>query len=211
MPMTSAWSRSDFMLMWTMWAVMMAAMMHAAATPMVSAYARTVRSPRSSVRGSIPGFVDGYIAVWSGFALLATGLQWVLHDAALVNAMGSSTSRWLAGPAVPTSSPRSSTRCSSDAVHLSASCWSTGVNRPPHHQRDSSASRWPTQRRCLPNLPPHMIPIRCCSTAWAADATFGVYDGKAPAGIRSRLLALGVRVRVKLSALASSTSPASPS
>jgi len=53
--------------------------------------------------------------------------------------------------------------------------------------------------------------IRCCSTAWAADATFGVYDGKAPAGIRSRLLALGVRVRVKLSALASSTSPASPS
>jgi len=74
MPMTSAWSRSDFMLMWTMWAVMMAAMMHAAATPMVSAYARTVRSPRSSVRGSIPGFVDGYIAVWSGFALLATGL-----------------------------------------------------------------------------------------------------------------------------------------
>jgi len=167
MPMTSAWSRSDFMLMWTMWAVMMAAMMHAAATPMVSAYARTVRSPRSSVRGSIPGFVDGYIAVWSGFALLATGLQWVLHDAALVNAMGSSTSRWLAGPAVPTSSPRSSTRCSSDAVHLSASCWSTGVNRPPHHQRDTSASRWPTQRRCLPNLPPHMIPIRCCSTAWA--------------------------------------------
>lgn len=98
MPMTSAWSRTDVLLMWTMWAVMMAAMMLPAATPMVSAYSQTVRSPRSSVRGSVPGFVGGYIAVWSGFALLAAGLQWLLHDAALVNAMGSSTSRWLAGP-----------------------------------------------------------------------------------------------------------------
>ena len=99
-PMTSAWSRTDVLLMWTMWAVMMAAMMLPAATPMLSAYARTVRSPRSSVHGSIPGFLGGYLTVWSGFALLTTALQWVLHDAALVNAMGSSTSRWLAGPAL---------------------------------------------------------------------------------------------------------------
>jgi predicted metal-binding membrane protein len=98
MPMTSAWSRADVVLMWTMWAVMMAAMMLPAATPMLSAYARTVRSPRSSVHGSIPGFLGGYLAVWSGFALLATGLQWVLHNATLITAMGSSTSRWLAGP-----------------------------------------------------------------------------------------------------------------
>ena len=97
MPMTSAWTASDALLMWVMWAVMMAAMMLPSATPMVTAYARTVRSPRSAVHGSTTFFVGGYVALWSGFALLATGVQWGLHEAVLVDAMGASTSRWLAG------------------------------------------------------------------------------------------------------------------
>ena len=97
MPMTAAWTGADLLLMWSMWAVMMAAMMLPSATPMVTAYARTVNSPRSTVHGSTPLFVGGYIAVWSGFALLATGAQWALHDVALVDAMGTSTSRWLGG------------------------------------------------------------------------------------------------------------------
>lgn len=100
MPMTTAWSSGDVALVWSMWAVMMAAMMLPSATPMVLAYARTVRSPRSSVHGSASLFVGGYVAVWSGFAVVATGLQWVLHDVALVDGMGVSTSRWLAGPAL---------------------------------------------------------------------------------------------------------------
>lgn len=98
MPMTTSWSGADAFLMWTMWAVMMAAMMLPSAMPMVTAYARTVQSPTSSVRGSTTFFVSGYVAVWSGFALLAASVQWALHDAALVNAMGASTSRWLAAP-----------------------------------------------------------------------------------------------------------------
>ncbi len=98
MPMTTAWSLADVAVVWSMWAVMMAAMMLPSATPMVLAYARTVSSPRRSVQGSTTFFVGGYLAVWSGFALLAAGLQWVLHDAALVDGMGVSTSRWLAGP-----------------------------------------------------------------------------------------------------------------
>lgn len=97
MPMTSAWTRGDLVLVWTMWATMMVAMMLPSAGPMVTAYARTVRSPRATVHGSTWAFVLGYVAVWSGFALVATLTQWALHDLALVDAMGVSTSRWLGG------------------------------------------------------------------------------------------------------------------
>lgn len=102
MPMTAAWSVGDAVLMWTMWAVMMAAMMVPSATPMIQAYNTTiapVANGRSrSPNGSTPLFVAGYLVAWSGFAAVAAGAQWLLHDAALVNAMGTSTSRWVAGP-----------------------------------------------------------------------------------------------------------------
>ncbi len=108
MPMTSAWTRGDLVLMWTMWAVMMAAMMIPSATPMIHAYSTTIGSPlRSSapstpngslpLNGSTTLFVVGYLIAWSGFAALATSAQWALHDAALVDAMGTSTSRWISG------------------------------------------------------------------------------------------------------------------
>lgn len=97
MPMTSAWTGGEFALMWTMWAVMMAAMMLPSAAPMVTAYTRTISSPRAGLHGSTPAFIAGYVVVWSGFAMLATLVQWVLHDLALVDAMGTSTSRWLGG------------------------------------------------------------------------------------------------------------------
>ncbi len=97
MPMTAAWTGTDALLMWTMWSVMMAAMMLPSAVPMIGAFAVTVRSERAQLHGSTPLFVAGYLLAWSGFAALATGAQWALHDAALVNAMGVSTSRWLGG------------------------------------------------------------------------------------------------------------------
>ncbi|MGA8209809.1 MAG: DUF2182 domain-containing protein [Nocardioidaceae bacterium] len=97
MPMTSAWTGQDVVLMWTMWSVMMAAMMLPSAAPMVSAYSHTIRSGTPGVQGSTVGFVGGYLATWSCFAVLATGAQWVLHEVALVDAMGASTSRWLGG------------------------------------------------------------------------------------------------------------------
>ncbi|MGI8755529.1 MAG: DUF2182 domain-containing protein [Acidimicrobiales bacterium] len=96
-PMTSAWTGRDLGLMWTMWAVMMAGMMLPSAAPMISAYSTTVRSGRAGLRGSTPLFVAGYLAAWSGFAVLAAGTQWLLHDATLVNAMGVSTSDRLGG------------------------------------------------------------------------------------------------------------------
>ena len=49
MPMTSAWTAGDVVLMWTMWAVMMAAMMIPSATPMIQAYSTTVESAVADV------------------------------------------------------------------------------------------------------------------------------------------------------------------
>ncbi len=98
MPMTSAWTARDVVVMWTMWAVMMVAMMLPSAAPMVTAYAATLRSPRSSLRGSTPAFVAGYVVVWSSVAAVGALAQWWLHDLTLVDAMGTSTSRWFAGP-----------------------------------------------------------------------------------------------------------------
>lgn len=96
MPMTAAWTAADAALIWVMWAVMMAAMMLPSATPMITVYTRTLRSPWSGMRGSTAAFTAGYVALWSTGALLAAGLQWLLHRAALVDAMGASASRWLA-------------------------------------------------------------------------------------------------------------------
>ncbi len=97
MPMTSAWTGQQVVLMWTMWSVMMAGMMLPSAAPMISAYSRTIRYSSTGPQGSTALFIAGYLLTWSGFAVLATGGQWALHDVALVNAMGVSTSRWLGG------------------------------------------------------------------------------------------------------------------
>ena len=97
MPMTSSWTPIQSVLMVTMWAVMMAAMMLPSAVPMVLAYDRFDRGSGDVQRGSTALFVGGYVVVWTVFAIAATGLQWVLHDMALVNGMGAATQSGLTG------------------------------------------------------------------------------------------------------------------
>jgi predicted metal-binding membrane protein len=97
MPMTSTWSPVQAALMVTMWAVMMAAMMLPSAVPMVLTYDRLDRESGEGRGGSTALFVAGYVVVWTVFAVAATGLQWVLHNMALVNGMGEATQSGLAG------------------------------------------------------------------------------------------------------------------
>jgi len=97
MPMTSAWSPIQAALMVTMWAVMMAAMMLPSAVPMVLAYDRLDQASAVGRSGSTALFVIGYVVVWAAFAVAATGLQWVLHNLALVNGTGAATQGGLAG------------------------------------------------------------------------------------------------------------------
>lgn len=79
------WGPVELGLLFLMWVIMMIAMMMPSAWPMIGRYARTLRS-----RGGNPGvragtalFVLGYIAIWSGFSLCATVVQWGLHTVAL--------------------------------------------------------------------------------------------------------------------------------
>ncbi len=97
MPMTAAWSPAQAALMVTMWAVMMAAMMLPSAVPMVLAYDQMDRASADARDGSTVLFVAGYIVVWVAFAVAATGLQWALHNMALVDGMGAATGGGLAG------------------------------------------------------------------------------------------------------------------
>ena len=88
------WSPSYALLMVIMWAVMMAAMMLPSAAPMILLFATIDRKRHQD--GALHGrtwiFASGYVAVWVGFSIVATALQWQLERAALLSPMMASTS-----------------------------------------------------------------------------------------------------------------------
>src|SRR5262245_53879634 len=71
-----------------MWSVMMVAMMLPSAAPMVLLYARVGRKAAIDVDPFTPTglFAAGYLLVWFGFALAATGAHWALERGALMPA-----------------------------------------------------------------------------------------------------------------------------
>src|SRR6185437_13532507 len=69
MPM-SDWSGANFIAVFLMWAVMMAAMMLPTATPMVSVFGSLNRARGETMRTA--AFVAGYFALWAAFAAAAT-------------------------------------------------------------------------------------------------------------------------------------------
>ncbi len=94
MPAMMHWSVLDLVLVFIMWAVMMAAMMLPSAAPMVRMFTRSA-GPRSGPLSAL--FVGGYLAVWTAFSLLATLAQWGLLELRLITPMMESASRWLSG------------------------------------------------------------------------------------------------------------------
>jgi predicted metal-binding membrane protein len=73
--MTPVWDALHLVLLWTMWAVMMTAMMLPSATPMV-------------LLATHPYAVAaGYVGVWALFSVGATALQWALGRSAILNPM----------------------------------------------------------------------------------------------------------------------------
>ncbi len=89
LPMSSAWTASDFFMTFMMWAIMMAAMMIPSVTPMVLTFTAVNRKRYAAQSTFVPVwiFILGYLLVWSGFSLLATLFQWSLHAAALLAPM----------------------------------------------------------------------------------------------------------------------------
>ena len=82
-----------------MWGEMMVAMMLPSAAPIILTFATVNRKRREREQPYVPSaiFVSGYLAVWTGFSVIAALGQWALHGTALLSSGMVSTSRTLAG------------------------------------------------------------------------------------------------------------------
>jgi predicted metal-binding membrane protein len=86
--MTATWDVPHLLLLWAMWAVMMAAMMLPSASPMLLLYGVLARrSADATAARRIYALAAGYLIVWSAFSLAATALQRVLARLLLVSPM----------------------------------------------------------------------------------------------------------------------------
>ena len=98
-PAIALWSAFEFGVLASMWITMMIGMMTPSAAPMILLYARVGRSAVTQGKpfASTAWFAGGYLIAWAAFAVLATGAQWLLAEAALLSPMMSTTSRTLGG------------------------------------------------------------------------------------------------------------------
>ena len=88
--MTSVWDGTHLLLLWTMWAVMMAAMMLPSAWPMLVMYAHAVAQSSHPARQSSSHlylFAGGYVLVWALFSVAATIVQRLLARLLLLSPM----------------------------------------------------------------------------------------------------------------------------
>jgi predicted metal-binding membrane protein len=93
MPSMQAWGIRDLTLVFTMWTIMMVGMMAPSSSPMILLFARIQK--QRNVGRSMPAsglFLLGYLLVWTGFSLVVTLIQWVLHHALLISPMMVGTS-----------------------------------------------------------------------------------------------------------------------
>ena len=84
---TSGWQLRDLVLLFSMWAVMMVAMMVPSVAPTVLTFALVNRKRHEQQRPFVPTgfFLIGYLTAWTVFSLLATVIQQTLHAAALLS------------------------------------------------------------------------------------------------------------------------------
>ncbi|SFS22364.1 DUF2182 domain-containing protein [Yoonia litorea] len=84
---------SQYLGLFSMWAIMMAAMMGPTFVPTMRAYEDLITSANGSRAGSV-GVVLGFFVVWVGFAGLIAFAQYTLIEVGLLTAMGQSVSRY---------------------------------------------------------------------------------------------------------------------
>jgi predicted metal-binding membrane protein len=99
MPGMEMWTVSNVVALWTMWFVMMVAMMLPSVSPTLYTFAAMQRrnGNRPTVIARTGFFVTGYVAGWTAFCVVATVAQWALHAAALLSPMMVSASARLSG------------------------------------------------------------------------------------------------------------------
>lgn len=98
MPMRmEPWTLGYAVVVFGMWAVMMAAMMLPSAAPMILLYGTISRRRQASANVGTTSFVLGYVVVWALFSTVAVALQFAMEEAALLSSMMEMTSIALAG------------------------------------------------------------------------------------------------------------------
>ena len=88
MAMLPEWTPAYGLVVFAMWAVMMVAMMLPSAAPvtlLVASLAHKRREAGTALGLTTGPFATGYLAVWFGFAALATVLQWGLDELGLLS------------------------------------------------------------------------------------------------------------------------------
>lgn len=87
--MTSEWDARHLFLLWSMWAVMMAAMMLPSAIPLLVLYdgALRKRSGAAHIPSHVYAMAAGYLLIWAAFSVGATALQRLLSRLLLLNPM----------------------------------------------------------------------------------------------------------------------------
>jgi len=96
---TQAWSPGYVGIVFTMWWVMMIAMMLPSAAPMILLFGMMNRrqASRGSTSVSSAIFTLGYLTVWGAFSALATTLQWQFERLALLSPAMATSSAVLGG------------------------------------------------------------------------------------------------------------------
>jgi len=93
----AAWTSPYAALIFTMWWVMMVAMMLPSAAPMLLLFARVNRKDKATAATLTPTalFATGYLLAWGGFCAFATTLQWGFESTGLLSPMLVTTNYWL--------------------------------------------------------------------------------------------------------------------
>jgi len=97
--MRSTWDVPHLLLLWLMWAVMMAAMMLPSAVPLLLLYDGVLRRRSASARVAVHVYAlgAGYLLAWGLFSVAATVLQRVLSHLLLLDPMMEMPSRAAVG------------------------------------------------------------------------------------------------------------------
>lgn len=100
MLMAPEWSPAYAAVIFVMWIIMMMAMMLPSAAPTILLVS-TIARKRAAAGGGVPQaaalFALGYVALWGGFSLAATALQWGLDRAGVLSEEMAVTVPYLAG------------------------------------------------------------------------------------------------------------------
>jgi predicted metal-binding membrane protein len=93
----AVWTPAYALLIFSMWWVMMVAMMLPSATPMLLLFTRVNRKDKGVGEPMMPTsiFAVGYLIAWGVFSLVAAGLQWTMETARLMSPMLETTNVWL--------------------------------------------------------------------------------------------------------------------